>query len=153
MNTVHANALVIDGTGILILGPSGSGKSELALDLIDQCRQRSVPAVLVADDRLVLEKRNGAVWARVPPTIAGLIEVRGAGIYRLDFRAEAEMHMAVRLVDAAVAQRMPEDTPVEVTQGIALPCMALPRRSFAAVRAVLARLGHYGGIIGPISTP
>ena len=149
--TVHATALVVDGTGILISGHSGSGKSELALDLIDQCRLRGISANLVGDDRLYLDVRPEGIHARVPDTIAGLIEVRGSGIHRIDFVAEARMDFAVRLVEPAIAVRMPDPVPVEVFEGIMLPCLDLPLRSFAAVRVVLSRLGHYGGILGPIS--
>jgi HPr kinase/phosphorylase len=76
---------------VLILGPSGSGKSELAVQLV------ALGAVLVADDRTRLALRNGRLVATVPPSIRGMIEVRGIGILRLPALAEAELALAVDL--------------------------------------------------------
>lgn len=74
METVHATTIAIDGAGVLLRGPSASGKSDLALRLIDD------GARLVADDRTVLALRDGIVEASAPPSIRGKIEVRGLGI-------------------------------------------------------------------------
>jgi serine kinase of HPr protein (carbohydrate metabolism regulator) len=150
-DTVHGTALIADGTGILILGVSGSGKSELALDLIDQCHMRGKPAMLIGDDRLVIENGPQGVFACVPDTIAGLVEVRGSGIHRIDHQARGRIDLAIRLVEAEKALRMAEKSPVEVLPGIILPCLDLPQRSFSATRAVLVRLGLYGGVHKPIS--
>lgn len=149
--TVHGTALIADGTGILILGASGSGKSELALDLIDQCHMRGKPATLIGDDRLFIEKSLKGIFASVPETIAGLIEVRGSGVHRIDFQPRGRIDLAIRLVEVDNALRMAEKGPVEVLPDIQLPCLDLPQRSFSATRAVLARLGLYGGVHKPIS--
>jgi serine kinase of HPr protein (carbohydrate metabolism regulator) len=143
--TIHASAVVVDGTGILILGASGAGKSELALDLIDQCLLRGIPAALIGDDRLHLSVENGSPTARPAPNLAGLIEVRGSGIHEIGHVEQAPVHLAVRLVPENQAIRMPEAQPVEVFPGIKLPLLTLPQGQ-AAVRAVLSRLGHYGGV-------
>lgn len=149
--TIHGTALIADGTGILILGASGSGKSELALDLIDQCRMRGKPAMLIGDDRLFVEKRPDGIYASVPETIAGLVEVRGSGVHQIDHQPEGRIDFAVRLAEPEKALRMAENAPVEVLPGIVLPCLDLPQRGFSATRAVLARLGLYGGVHKPIS--
>ncbi|MCT4556651.1 MAG: HPr kinase/phosphatase C-terminal domain-containing protein [Pelagimonas sp.] len=71
---LHASAVAVQGRGLLIMGPSGSGKSGLALEMI------ALGAVLVADDRTEISLRDGSVWLDVPVTIRGLIEARGIGI-------------------------------------------------------------------------
>jgi HPr kinase/phosphorylase len=144
-DTVHASAVVIDGAGVIILGPSGSGKSALALDLIDHCQLRGLAAALIGDDRIVLALRDGVVFASPAPALAGLIEVRGSGIHAIDHVAQAPLHLAVRLVGDEHALRMAPDGTFEIEPGIALPSLALPR-GYGALRAVLAHLGLYGGI-------
>lgn len=71
---LHASAVAVQGKGLLILGPSGSGKSSLALDMITR------GAVLISDDRTEATLCDGAVWLNAPGTIKGLIEARGMGI-------------------------------------------------------------------------
>ena len=75
---VHATAVAIDGRALLLRGPSGAGKSDLALRLID------AGARLIADDQSVLRREGGRLLAAVPAAIAGLIEVRGVGILRVE---------------------------------------------------------------------
>jgi HPr kinase/phosphorylase len=145
LETIHASAVQIGQTGILILGASGAGKSALALDLIDQCHLRGVPASLIGDDRILLTQRSGQTFARPAPQLAGLIEVRGSGIHAIDHVHEAALHLAVRLVELPEAVRMPPEEAAEVLPGVFLPLLALPLGQ-SAVRAVLARLGRYGGV-------
>ena len=79
--TVHASAVLINTRAVLIRGPSGAGKSRLALDLIDAARGGLVRfARLVGDDRVYLASAGGRLLVRSAETLAGLIEVRGAGI-------------------------------------------------------------------------
>lgn len=99
---VHASAVAFGPEGaILIEGPSGSGKSWLAMMLIDQ------GADLVADDRTVLMAQGGAIYARAPRPIAGLIEVRGMGLLRLAARRLARVRLVVDLSATADADRTP----------------------------------------------
>lgn len=147
MQTIHASAVVIDGKGILILGKSGSGKSELALDLIDQCALRGLSGQLIGDDRIVLTHKDFGVFASAPPSLAGLIEVRGSGIHKIEHTKEARLFLAVRLVDPREAVRMPEEGEQEVAPDISLPCLTLPQGNFSALRVILARLGHYAGVL------
>ena len=102
MEQVHASCVAIDGTGVLLCGPSGSGKSDLALRLLDGGAQ------LVADDRTDLTGRDGGVWATSPAEIAGLIEVRGVGVLRLDAIDGIGLGLVVNLVVAAAVDRHPE---------------------------------------------
>lgn len=76
VETVHASAVQMDGRGVLILGPSGSGKSALALRLI------ALGGVLIADDRVILTRRDATLWAEAPAALAGLIEARHVGLIR-----------------------------------------------------------------------
>src|SRR5437588_5560986 len=89
---MHGTAVAIDGRGVLLRGPSGSGKSDLALRLID------AGARLVADDQTELRRDGDAIIARAPPTIAGMIEVRGLGIVRIEALPAAPVALLVDLV-------------------------------------------------------
>jgi len=101
MSNLHGSAVAFAGRGVLILGGSGTGKSTLALELVGR------GAALVADDRVELERRGGALIASAPAALAGLIEVRGVGIVRLPAAPEAVLTLAVDL-DRAPAARMPQ---------------------------------------------
>jgi serine kinase of HPr protein (carbohydrate metabolism regulator) len=129
MVTLHAACCALGGTGILIRGPSGSGKSSLALLLAAQ-----EDGAFVADDRVVCEMRGGRLVARPHAVLAGRVEVRGQGILPLadlgvPSRAETDLHLAVDLVDAL--PRLPEPAGDADILGIALPRLALD----AGVRA------------------
>lgn len=115
---VHASCIEIAGAGILLRGPSGSGKSDLALRLIDG------GARLVGDDRIDLTSQNGALIARAPATIAGKIEVRGLGILSLTAVGRSRVRMAVDLVPPGEVERLPEPRRCSYL-GIALPLLAM----------------------------
>jgi hypothetical protein len=100
MVNIHAGCVAIGRAGILLLGKSGAGKSDLALRLIDG------GAELVADDRSELYVARGRLCARAPASIAGLIEVRGLGVIALPFRAHATVALAVMVGE--YAKRLPE---------------------------------------------
>jgi HPr kinase/phosphorylase len=112
--TVHACAVLVGARALLIRGPSGSGKSQLALRLITAAQSGLLPfARLVADDRLRLEPCHGRLLARAPDTLAGLIEVHGLGIRQLPHEPVAVIGSVVELA-APDAQRLPECAEVEV---------------------------------------
>jgi len=95
---IHASCAIIGRAGVLILGESGSGKSDLMLRLMDE------GARLVGDDRLELYVAKGRLSARAPKSIAGLMEVRGIGIVARPFAKSAALALAVRLGES---ERMP----------------------------------------------
>src|SRR6266851_2230729 len=97
---LHATAVAIDGRGVLLRGASGAGKSDLALRLID------AGARLIADDQSELHRRGDSIIVRAPATIAGLVEVRGIGIIRLDALAEAPVALIVDLVPPEALERL-----------------------------------------------
>lgn len=106
--TVHASAVLTGATALLIRGPSGSGKSRLALALIEAARCGTLPfARLVADDRTALETAAGRLLARPAPALAGLIEVRGLGLRRLPCEPVATIGLVVDLANPDAA-RLPE---------------------------------------------
>jgi serine kinase of HPr protein (carbohydrate metabolism regulator) len=115
---VHASAVAIDGSAILLRGPSGAGKSDLALRLIDG------GARLVADDQAELRRAGNRVLVRAPSAIAGLLEVRGIGIFRLDAIEEAPLAMCVDLIPPAEAERLPESR-FEDVLGLNVPLIAV----------------------------
>lgn len=88
---LHATTVSVEGSGLLILGPSGSGKSGLALELM------ALGAELVADDRTMLTRSEGQLIARAPAQIAGLIEARGLGILKAAARPEVTLRLVVDL--------------------------------------------------------
>jgi HPr kinase/phosphorylase len=109
---IHASCVLLGGAGaafgapadagILLLGGSSAGKSDLALRLIAQ------GSLLVADDRCEISADDESLWARPPRALAGLIEIRGVGIAALPFAAEARISLVVRLVDRRAVTRLPE---------------------------------------------
>jgi HPr kinase/phosphorylase len=105
--TVHASAVLVGNRAVLIRGPSGSGKSRLAFDLILAGRAGHIPAAtLIGDDRVYLEAAQGQLMVRPARELAGLIEIRGLGIRRCDFAEQAAVGLVVDLA-AADAERMP----------------------------------------------
>jgi len=120
--SIHASAVLVGNRAVLIRGPSGSGKSRLAFDLILAGRAGQIaPAMLIGDDRVHLGASESQLIVRPAPALAGLIEIRGLGIRRCDFAHEAVVGLVADL-DAHDAERMP---PPEALQaeiiGIIIP--------------------------------
>lgn len=105
---VHATGLVLGETGLLLRGPSGSGKSLLALTLLDEWELRGLPANLVADDRVDLAVEDGALVMMPPKPIEGLIELRGRGLVGRPFARKSRLRLVVDLVEELA--RMPEES-------------------------------------------
>jgi HPr kinase/phosphorylase len=124
--TVHASAVLVGARAVLIRGPTGAGKSRLALGLIAAAQTGLLPfARLVADDRVELQACNGRLLARAPSALAGLIEARGLGIRRVPHELVAIIGTVVDLA-AADAQRLPGPSERQtVIDGIPLPRLAV----------------------------
>jgi HPr kinase/phosphorylase len=120
--SVHASAVLVGDRAALIRGPSGAGKSRLAFDLILAGRAGQLPpAVLVGDDRVHLDTVAGQLWVRPAQELAGLIEVRGLGVRRLDFAIKAIVGIVVDLA-AGDAQRLPPPEALSIQlNGVLLP--------------------------------
>lgn len=112
----HATCIACAGRGVLLMGEPGTGKSSLALRLIDR------GAMLVADDYALLTREGDSLIATVPETIAGLIEVRGFGIFRLPYRRRVEIALTVRL--GREDERLPEPKEWEML-GLARPLLVM----------------------------
>jgi HPr kinase/phosphorylase len=124
---LHATAVAIDGAAVLLTGPSGSGKSDLALRLIDR------GAILVCDDAVCLTV-NGAPAVGIAPNIAGKLEVRGVGIVDLPYLATAPLRLLVQLGDDY--DRLPENGATATLSGFAVPAVALSAFENSAVLKV-----------------
>ncbi len=114
---VHASCVALSGRGILIVGPSGSGKSDLALRLMDR------GAKLVSDDQTLVRLENGRLLASPPKTIQGLIEVRGLGIRAMEWEADVPLAVAIEL--GAAVERFPLEPRALTLVGLDLPLICL----------------------------
>jgi HPr kinase/phosphorylase len=115
---IHATCVALDGAGVLLCGPSGSGKSDLALRLIDG------GARLVADDQVALSRIGSGLVARAPGALRGLLEVRGLGIVEMAALDAAPVVLAVDLVADDAVDRLPEARFCTLA-GVAVPLVAL----------------------------
>jgi serine kinase of HPr protein (carbohydrate metabolism regulator) len=138
--TIHASAVQVGDVGILIRGPSGSGKSRLAFDLMLAGRAGQIaPTLLVGDDRLHLAREGARLLVRPAEALRGQIEIRGLGIRRCDHVATAAIGFVVDLA-ASDATRYPDATSLQATlEGVFLPRIPVGI-SDAALPLVLAAL-------------
>jgi serine kinase of HPr protein (carbohydrate metabolism regulator) len=138
---VHATAIVVETTGLIFVGPSGSGKSSLAFSCLAEARALGLSAVLVADDQVFLSLDGADVVARCPPTIAGLMEVRGTGIISLPYQSQAVLHYAVMPIDLAVADRLPpEDERLDLAADISLPLIRISSTARNPLAIIMAKI-------------
>ena len=128
---IHATAVAIGGHAVLLIGPSGSGKSDLALRLIDR------GAALISDDQTDLTLVDGRLLASAPATIVGKIEVRGLGIVAVATVADVAVALVIQL--GGPVERMPPPGVTQTIAGIALPAFALDAfEGSAAIKVELA---------------
>lgn len=113
----HASCVAIDGAGVMIAGPSGSGKSDLALRLIDR------GAILISDDYVDLSRHGNQIRMDAPAKIAGKIEVRSLGIFDCAHVSDIPLKLQVRLQPKP--ERFPLDSQTETIMTIAIPTIAL----------------------------
>ncbi|UTW55232.1 HPr kinase/phosphorylase [Kordiimonas sp. SCSIO 12610] len=122
MDTIYGTALKYGDKGILLRGPSGSGKSDLALRLIDR------GAVLVSDDQVIITQAESKLRMSAPDQLKGLLEVRGVGIVQVPCAASQRLDLVVDLIPRDQVERLPEvspNMPTEVICGVAFPKLAL----------------------------
>lgn len=123
---IHATAIVVGKTGLLFMGPSGWGKSMLAFACLTEAQRIGVDAALIADDQVMISARDSIAIAACPPSIQGMIELRGTGIVRLPFIQEAPMQYAVLPGHVSGGDRVPpEGETTVVSTGITLPVIRL----------------------------
>jgi serine kinase of HPr protein (carbohydrate metabolism regulator) len=132
--TIHATCVAYEGRAVLILGPSGSGKSDLALRLFDRGFS------LVSDDQTIVHKDRHRLVASAPATIKGRMEVRGLGIVEVEAAPDSEIALAVELT--AEVPRMPEAGLERKFLGIAVPLVRLDAMSASAPAKVALALAR-----------
>jgi HPr kinase/phosphorylase len=137
---VHASAVRVNNRAVLIRGPSGSGKSRLAFDLVLAGRAGQIPrAVLIGDDRVHLQATKGQLLVRPAAELAGLIEIHGLGIRRCDFAERAIVGLVVDL-SAGDAERLPAPEALRADiSGVVVPRIPV-RAGFAPLPMVIAAL-------------
>lgn len=130
-----ASAVAIGDAALAIEGPPGSGKTSLALALIDR------GARLIGDDGVRLTRQGDRLIASPPPNIAGLLEVRGVGI--VEFPLGPSLPLALILSLGTSAERLPDPVPQKEILGISMPCLPFVAGDMApAFRAELALAKH-----------
>lgn len=117
--SLHGNCLWVNETGVLILGDAASGKTELALTMINSGR-----GTLVADDQVIIEREHKILMARPPEGLQGLMQIHGIGIVNFDCIVPVPLHLIIELVPHADVPLIPEKSEKEI-QGLSLPLLKL----------------------------
>ncbi len=137
---LHATTVALDGHAVVLRGAPGSGKSDLALRLIDR------GASLVADDQTVLTRTGALLLASAPTEILGRLEARGLGIATLPTAPAATVRLVVDLVPQELVDRAPANAE-ETLLGVALPLLLLwPFEASAAAKVRLALAAARGEV-------
>jgi HPr kinase/phosphorylase len=130
---IHATAVSIRGAGVIITGPSGSGKSDLALRLIDR------GAILISDDYVFIEQTADGPILRQAPNIAGKIEVRGVGIIEMPSVDSILARLHVELCNAEKVERLPDPLRETIIGDFAMHTLSLnPFQHSAPIKVELA---------------
>jgi serine kinase of HPr protein (carbohydrate metabolism regulator) len=134
--TIHATTVASEGRAVLITGPSGSGKSDLALRLLDR------GFTLVSDDQTIVRRDGDRLIASAPPTIAGKLEIRGIGI--VDMGTVSDIPVALLVELTSDIQRLPDDNRERPILGVNLPLISIDAMSASAPSKVVLALDRMG---------
>ena len=134
--TVHASTVAMDGRAVLISGPSGSGKSDLTLRLLDR------GFTLVSDDQTLVRREEDRLIASAPPTIAGKLEIRGIGIVDMEHVNDIPVALLVELTSDI--QRLPDDDRERPILGVSLPLISIDAMAASAPSKVAFALDRMG---------
>lgn len=133
---LHASTVAKNGRAVVILGPSGSGKSDLALRLLDR------GFTLVSDDQTIVQRSGARLIASPPANIAGKLEIRGIGIVDMAHESTAEVALLVELTSDI--QRLPDDSRERPVLGVAVPLISVDAMTASAAAKVALALDHRG---------
>ncbi|WP_028970568.1 HPr kinase/phosphorylase [Sphingomonas sp. URHD0057] len=133
---VHASTVASEGRAVLITGPSGSGKSDLALRLLDR------GFTLVSDDQTIVRRDGDRLIASAPPTIAGKLEIRGIGI--VDMGTVSDIPVALLVELTLDIERLPDDSRERPILGVGLPLISIDAWSASAPSKVALALDRMG---------
>ena len=139
---VHGTCVALGRAAALLRGPSGSGKSDLALRFLFLARRGPAalePPTLVADDQVQLKRDGNRILVKAPESIRGRIEVRGVGIVEVKSHPDAELALVVDLVSPEEVPRMPEGDEVARLLGVDVPLVRLaPWEASAPIKLAVA---------------
>lgn len=134
LKRVHSSAIVLEDNGILIIGDSGSGKSDLALRLIDS------GATLISDDVTICEKKKNLIYLSAPSETKGLLEVREVGIITVPFVEGIILRMIVKLEDGGL-ERIPKKNNYKIF-GQKIPMLTINGKNSSSVVKVKVKLNE-----------
>ncbi len=133
---LHASTVALDGRAVLICGPSGSGKSDLALRMLDR------GFTLVSDDRTMVRKEGAQLIASAPPAIRGKLEIRGMGIFDMETVSDVPVALIVELTSDI--QRLPDDSRTRLILGTGVPLISVDALTASAPSKVSLALDRLG---------
>lgn len=134
--TIHASTVAKGGRAVLITGPSGSGKSDLALRLLDR------GFTLVSDDQTIVKRQGDRLVSTSPQTIAGKLEIRGIGIVEMENLSDVPVALIVELTSDI--QRLPDDARERPVLGVKLPLISIDAMTASAPSKVALALDLVG---------
>lgn len=133
---LHASCVSMEGRAVLIAGPSGSGKSDLALRLLDR------GFTLVSDDRTIVRRDGERLIASAPETIKGKLEIRGIGIVDMESVSNVAVALVVELTSDI--QRLPDDSRERLILGVGIPLISVDAMTASAPSKVALALDRLG---------
>jgi len=132
---LHGTSVEIQGSGVLICGKPGMGKSSLALQLIDR------GALLIADDQTLLDLEGNKLILQPPPPLRGIMEVRGVGLFPLPFQEKSFLRLCIEISEREKLERLPKPIFIEY-YGIKIPLLKLNKNDPLGALKVEMKLLH-----------
>ncbi|HEX7107979.1 MAG TPA: HPr kinase/phosphatase C-terminal domain-containing protein [Aestuariivirga sp.] len=140
---LHGTCVSVNGEGVLILGEPGTGKSDLALRLIDEpgngISKGIMRSELVSDDQVIITRDEDKLIASAPSNISGKLEIRGLDIVTLTTRPSAPLSLIVKLQTHSAIERLPDQGTFDIL-GLALPLVEIDGNSPSAPARLRAAL-------------